>query len=218
MQPVLQVKPTWVLCLGAHADDIEIGCGATLLQWIEQHPQLRVTWVVWSAAGARAAEAADSARSFLAGVRQHEVFVEEFRDAYFPAQWQAIKQRLSIIADQVQPDVVLTHRLEDRHQDHRVIAELTWNAFRNHLLLEYEIPKFEGDLTTPNFYVPVSAKLVARKAELLNQHFASQAVKDWFSDSTFAALMRLRGLECRSPSGYAEAFHARKLVAASRPA
>ena len=204
-----------VLCLGAHADDIEIGCGASLLDWFERHPNLHVTWVVWSAAGERRAEARKSAEAYLEPLlREHraKILIENFRDAYFPADWADIKQRMAQLATECQPDLVLTHRLEDRHQDHRVLAELTWNAFRDQVVLEYEIPKFEGDLGQPNLYVPVSTTSGQRKVELLHEFFITQTSKDWFTDSTFHALMRLRGLECRAPSGLAEAFYARKLV------
>ena len=204
-----------VLCLGAHADDIEIGCGGTLLEWREQNPALQVTWVVWSATESRRDEARKSAEAYLHTATQTgkgKIYIENFRDAYFPADWADIKQRLAQIAQECQPDVVLTHRLEDRHQDHRVIGELTWNAFRDQVVLEYEIPKFEGDLGQPNLYVPVSRTHAERKVALLNEFFTTQASKDWFSDSTFQALLRIRGLECRSPSGLAEGFYARKLV------
>lgn len=201
-----------VLCLGAHADDIEIGCGGTLLKWLAARPDLQVTWVVWSAVTERRQEAERSAEQFLSGAAQRQISIENFRDAYFPADWAAIKQRFGEIAATCQPDVIFTHRLADRHQDHRVLAELTWNAFRDHLILEYEIPKFEGDLGQPNFYVPISQEIADRKVALLHEFFPTQSSKDWFSESTFQALHRIRGLECRSASGLAEAFSARKLV------
>lgn len=205
--------PRSVVCLGAHADDIEIGCGGTLLTWLAQRPELRITWVVWSASGARRAEAQRSAEAVLSDCKHKEIYVESFRDAYFPADWSDIKERMAQIAASSDAEVVLTHRLEDRHQDHRVIGELTWNAFRDHFVLEYEIPKYEGDLTPPNFYVPLAKKVAERKIKLLDEFFPTQTTKDWFADSTFLALMRIRGLEARAPSGMAEAFHARKISA-----
>ena len=202
-----------VLCLGCHADDIEIGCGGTLLTALRNNPDLEVNWVVWSAAGPRKDEATASAEAFLAGCTKPRIHIEAFRDAFFPADWEAIKTRCAEIARDMRPDVVFTHRRDDRHQDHRVIAELTWNAFRDHVILEYEIPKYEGDLGQPNVYVPIDESLARKKFELLQQFFPTQARKDWFTESTFQALMRIRGLECRAPSGFAEAFHASKLVA-----
>lgn len=203
-----------VLCLGAHADDIEIGCGASLLSWLDRSPELQVTWVVFSAAGARHREAMDSAEAYLSQRSGSQIVIKEFPDAYFPAHWEAIKQFFAQLAKSVRPDLVLTHRLEDRHQDHRVISELTWNAFRSTSVLEYEIPKYEGDLGLPNVYMPVEQTMADRKLELLHRCFPTQAEKDWFDRETFAGLMRLRGLECRSPSRMAEAFYARKLVLA----
>jgi LmbE family N-acetylglucosaminyl deacetylase len=204
-----------VLCLGAHADDVEIGCGGTLLQWIAQKPELEITWVIWSAAGDRRAEAEASAADFLRGAARARVVIESFRDSYFPAQWEAIKGRMAEIAREVpSPDVIFTHRLEDRHQDHRVLAELTWNTFRQHLVLEYEIPKYEGDLGQPNAFVPLAPEFAQRKIELLTEHFTSQQGKYWYDPATFEAMLRVRGLEARADSGTAEAFTARKLVLA----
>lgn len=201
-----------IVCLGAHADDIEIGCGATILKWLERYPRLQVTWVVWSAAGVRRDEALQSAQAFLASATSPRIVIEDFPDTLFPSQWALIKQRMAQLAREVSADVVLTHRLEDRHQDHRVISELTWNAFRNQLVLEYEIPKFEGDLGQPNYYVAVTPDQVERKLSLLQSQFPTQAGKDWFDEDTFRGLLRIRGLECRSPSRMAEAFHARKIL------
>lgn len=200
-----------LLCLGAHADDIEIGCGATLLGWLEATPSLEVTWVVFSAAGVRRDEAAASAAAYLQNHPSSRVKILEFQDAYFPAHWKAIKDTFGQLAREVRPDLVFTHRLEDRHQDHRVVAELTWNAFRDTTILEYEVPKYEGDLGQPNLYQPVQARHAERKLDLLPRCFPTQAEKDWFDRETFAGLLRLRGLESRSPSRLAEAFYARKL-------
>lgn len=200
-----------VLCLGAHADDIEIGCGGTILSWLRENPQLHVTWVVWSSTPDRVREAQLSAEAFLGSCAERSIEICQFRDAYFPANWSAIKRSFEELANRVTPQVVLTHRLEDRHQDHRIVSELTWNTFRNHLILEYEIPKYEGDLGQPNCYLPISADDAQLKTDYLMSFFASQRSKDWFTPSTFEAMLRLRGLECRSPSGLAEAFTCRKL-------
>ena len=205
-------RPLRVLAIGAHADDIEIGCGATILRLVAEHPGLSVDWLVLSGHGDRAGEAADSAAAFLAGAGATRVMVEGFRDGFFPYDGGAVKERFERLKAEVAPDLVLTHRLEDRHQDHRLVAELTWNTFRDHLILEYEIPKYEGDLGRPNLYVPVGHEHAERKVELLRKCFPSQAGRSWFSDDTFWATLRLRGIECNAPGRYAEAFQARKLV------
>ncbi len=203
-----------ILCLGAHSDDIEIGCGGTLLALAERHPAAHVEWVVLSAQGARAEEARASAADFLAGFASSRVTIKSFRDGFFPWQGSEIKEFFEQLKGEIaiEPSLILTHRAADRHQDHRLVRELTWNTFRRHLVLEYEIPKYEGDLGQPNFYVPLSELVWRRKIELLMQHFSSQRARDWFTPETFAGLARLRGLESRAPSGYAEAFHAAKIV------
>ena len=205
-------RPLRLLCIGAHSDDLEIGCGGTVLTWLASKRAVEVTWVVLSAEGVRAAEARRSARALLARAVTSKVIVADFRDSYFPAQYTELKGYFERLATEVDPDIVLTHWLQDRHQDHRLVAELTWNAWRNHLVLEYEIPKYEGDLHRPNVYVPISASLARRKVSHLERCFASQRPKDWFAADVFLGLMRIRGLESRSQSGFAEAFHARKLV------
>ena len=204
--------PPRLLAVGAHADDIEIGCGATILRLAAEHPGLSVDWLVLSGHGDRAGEAADSAAAFLAGAGATRVWVEGFRDGFFPYLGGAVKERFEQLKAEAAPDLVLTHRLEDRHQDHRLVAELTWNTFRDHLILEYEIPKYEGDLGRPNLYVPVGQEHGERKVELLRKCFPSQAGRSWWSDDTFWATLRLRGIECNAPGRYAEAFQARKLV------
>jgi LmbE family N-acetylglucosaminyl deacetylase len=203
-----------VLCLGCHADDIEIGCGGALLHLLQQNPELQVWWVVLSGAGPRKAEARRSAERFLQPTKRQNVLLRDFRDRFFPYEGEAVKNAIHEIAADVSPDVVFTHRLEDRHQDHRLVAEVSWNAFRNHLLLEYEIPKYEGDLGQPNVFVPLEEELCRRKVSILRDAFPSQQDKPWFSEDTFWALLRLRGLECNSPSRFAEAFHCRKLTLA----
>ena len=201
-----------VLCLGAHSDDIEIGAGATLLGWIETGVKLDVHWVVLSAAGKRAGEARNSAAAFLQGAARTEIELREFKDGFFPYQGAEIKTWFEDLKRRVDPDVVLTHSKDDAHQDHREVQALTVNTFRYHLTLEYEIPKWDGDLSRPNIYIPARAATMARKIELLSAHFATQRSKDWFDAETFRGLARLRGMECRAPERLAEAFHVRKMT------
>lgn len=205
-------EPLRVLCVGAHSDDIEIGCGGTLSQLARRTPQPEFRWVVWSAPGARADEAARGARKFLGSASKGAVRLHEFRDGYFPAHFDAIKDAFENLAREFRPDVVFTHTRHDRHQDHRVVSDLTWNTFRKHLILEYEIPKWDGDLGQPNVYVPLSGNVARRKSKALVDVFGTQRGKDWFSEETFLGLLRLRGIECRAGEGYAEAFHARKVL------
>jgi LmbE family N-acetylglucosaminyl deacetylase len=207
-----EARPLKVMCLGAHADDLEIGCGASVLHLLREWPDAQCTWVVWSGEGERKEEAERAARELLGHTRPGTIVVEQFRDGFFPDQWALIKSRFESLKQGPSPDLIFTHHRSDRHQDHRVIAELTWNTWRNHLILEYEIPKYEGDLHTPNLYVPLAEELVNRKVDLLLAHFRSQQSRAWFNAETFRGLMRLRGVECGAPSGYAEAFHAPKLV------
>lgn len=199
-----------LLCIGCHADDIEIGCGGALLRLLREHPRARVCWVVLSADGEREAEAKRSAARFLDGAASSEIIVQRFRDTLFPCDYQAIKAFYRELSGRVQPDAVFTHRLEDAHQDHRVAAELTWQAFRDHLILEYEIPKYEGDLGRPNVYVPLDEATARRKISLTVEAFPTQHDKPWFRAENFEALLRLRGLECKAE--FAEAFHCRKMT------
>jgi LmbE family N-acetylglucosaminyl deacetylase len=199
-----------VLFLGAHADDIEIGAGGTILDWIAAGVRLEAHWCVLSAVGDRRAEAEASAAAFLAGAASSRIELADFKDGFFPYQGNDIKSWLETLKAGVDPDVVLTHRRSDAHQDHREICEITWNLFRDHVILEYEIPKWDGDLDHPNVYVPLSSALLKRKIELLLAHFGSQRSKDWFDIETFTGLARLRGMECRAPERYAEAFILRK--------
>ena len=203
-----------VLCIGAHSDDIEIGAGGALLEWIARGARLDVHWCVLSAAGPRAREAEASARAFLDGAARVEIDLREFRDGYFPAERAPVKDAIQGLAARVSPDLILTHRAEDAHQDHRLVHELTWNAFRDHLILEYEIPKWDGDLGRPNVYVALRGDVLARKLALLDTHFATQRGKDWFDPETFGGLARLRGMECRAADRFAEGFVARKLLLA----
>jgi LmbE family N-acetylglucosaminyl deacetylase len=201
-----------VLCLGAHSDDIEIGAGAALLQWISAGTELDVLWCVLSAPGARADEAHRSAADFLNGAAHAEIETMGFRDGLFPVEGEKIKEWFEVTKRRFQPDFILTHRSGDAHQDHREVCRHTWNTFRDHLVLEYEIPKWDGDHGQPNLYVPVTAQALERKIDLLMNHFATQRSKDWFDPDTFRALARLRGMECRAPERFAEAFFARKVV------
>ncbi len=207
-----------ILCLGAHSDDIEIGAGGTLLDLIAGGAELEVCWCVLSATGERAAEARSSAQAFLAGVAGPDVRLAEFRDGYFPYQGNLIKDWFEALKTQVKPDVIFTHRSDDAHQDHREVSRLTWNAFRDHLILEYEIPKWDGDLGRPSAYVPLKAAAMERKIELLLKHFGSQRSKDWFDAEVFRGLARLRGQECRADERYAEAFVMRKTIVSLAPA
>ena len=201
-----------ILCLGAHSDDIEIGVGGTLLKLAGQVPDLEICWVVFSAPGSRAEEARRSADEFLSGLARKQVKIGSFRESYFPSEWPAIKDWFEKIRAEFDPEIVFTHYRDDRHQDHRVLSDLAWNTFRNHLILEYEILKYDGDLGRPNIFVPLSEQLCTRKIELLLKHFKTQSSKHWFTGDTFEAMHRIRGIECASPTGRAEAFYCRKLI------
>lgn len=201
-----------VLCLGAHSDDIEIGAGASLLSLLERGVHLDVHWCVLSGGGVREAEARASASDFLSKAASAQIEVMSFPDGFFPEQGEAIKQWFESLKQSVDPDLILTHRRDDAHQDHRQVCRLTWNTFRDHQILEYEIPKWDGDIGQPNAYMPVSAAALQRKIDLLISHFGSQRSKQWFDAETFRGLARLRGMECRAPERYAEAFFGRKLV------
>jgi LmbE family N-acetylglucosaminyl deacetylase len=201
-----------ILCLGAHSDDIEIGVGGTILSMLEEDIRLEVVWVVFSAAGDREAEARASAAQFLAKAASAQIEVNSFRDGFFPEQGEAIKSWFESLKHRVEPDLILTHRQDDAHQDHRHVCRLTWNTFRDHSILEYEVPKWDGDIGKPNLYVPITAAALERKIELLLSHFGSQRSKQWFDAETFRGLARLRGMECRARERYAEAFVARKLA------
>lgn len=198
-----------LLFLGAHSDDIEIGCGGTILTLVQKNPGLNVRWVVLSAEGKRRAEARAAARAFLHGTRRFQVTIKSFRTSYFPSQFAQIKNWIETLKA-FRPEVVFTHFGNDRHQDHRIVSELTWNTFRNHLILEYEIPKYDGDLGRPNLYVPMTTKISQQKIAALTGIFKTQREKHWFDRETFQGLMRLRGVECAAR--YAEAFYSRKLV------
>jgi LmbE family N-acetylglucosaminyl deacetylase len=203
-----------ILCLGAHCDDIEIGCGGTLLRLLELSPGAHVEWIVFSSSEVRNAEARAGAERFLAGAGSTNVVVESFRERYFPFLGAEIKEYFDRLGATLQPDIVFTHFRDDLHQDHVLLAELALNTFRDHLILEYEIPKWDGDLGRPTVFVPLEQRHVDAKVDAIWEAYESQREKHWFTKETFLATLRLRGIECKAPSGYAEAFHCRKLVLA----
>ena len=202
--------PLDVLCIGAHSDDIEIGCGGTLLRLLGEHPGSHVRWVVLSATPEREGEARASAADFLVDAGSADIEVSAFRESYFPVTWAEIKDHFNDLRRRADPDIVLCHHRRDEHQDHRTVAELAWNTWRNHLIAEYEIPKYEGDLGQPNVFVALAPDVAARKVELIMKHFGTQHDKYWFRPETFAGLMAVRGVEAGAAA--AEAFHVRKLV------
>jgi LmbE family N-acetylglucosaminyl deacetylase len=201
-----------ILCLGAHSDDIEIGCGGTLLRLAASRPDLEIRWHVFSASGERKKEAKASAEEFLTGVTNRRIVVAEFRESYFPQDWAPIKDEFERLKQEFDPDIIFTHWREDRHQDHRVLSDLAWNTFRNGAILEYEIPKYDGDLGQPNYYVALDEPTCRRKVNTILKLFPSQVHRPWFTEDTFFALLRLRGIECGARARFAEAFHARKVV------
>jgi LmbE family N-acetylglucosaminyl deacetylase len=204
--------PLRLLLIGAHSDDIEIGCGGTILSLLQRHPGSTVHWVVFAASGVRDEEARRSADAFMADAAARDMRVFPFPDGYLPYHGADVKRHFETLKKDIAPDVVFTHRLEDRHQDHRLLAELTWNTFRDHLVFEYEIPKYEGDLGHPNLFVPLSPALCHRKVALLMEFFGTQRSKRWFTEDLFLGLMRLRGIEAGLSDGGAEGFHCRKLL------
>ena len=201
-----------ILALGAHADDIEIGCGGTLLRLLSERSDLEVTWVVFCSTPERSREAEASAEQFLHGAASRRVVIKSHRDGFLPMEWARVKEEFEELKRAVSPDVILTHYREDRHQDHRVVSELTWNTWRNHLVLEFEIPKYDGDFGTPNLFVPLSPATLERKIDLVLKAFPTQAGKGWFSADLFHAVARIRGMECQAEERLAEAFYCRKLV------
>jgi LmbE family N-acetylglucosaminyl deacetylase len=201
-----------VLCLGAHSDDIELGCGGTVLWLLENNRDVRIHWVVFSSGAERSKEALRSADAFLERAGSKTIEILDFRERFFPFVGASIKEFFDALGGRLQPDIIFTHRREDVHQDHRLISDLTWQTFRDHLILEYEIPKYEGDLGHPNLFVELDRSLCDRKVKYLLDSFRSQEGKDWFTDETFMAMLRLRGVEGRARTGYAEGFQCRKLV------
>ena len=207
-----QGRPLEVLLLGAHCDDIEIGCGGTVLRLVEMFPNAVFHWVVLSSNAERGAEARHCAADFLDGRAEHEIVIKEFRESYFPWIGGDIKDFFEQLRTRVDPDVIFTHFRGDLHQDHRLVSDLTWNTFRNHLILEYEIPKYDGDLGSPNLYVALSEAGATRKVQAILKHHKSQRSRQWFDESTFWSIMRLRGMECNARERFAEGFYCRKSV------
>ena len=205
-------RPTKILALGAHADDIEIGCGGTILRFLDANPAAEIVWVVLGASGQRRTEAVESANVFLANAQRKEIVIKEFRDGYFPYVGSAIKDFFEVLKQKYSPDLILTHCREDLHQDHRLVSELTWNTFRNHLILEYEIVKYDGDLGAPNFFVQLSASIARKKIQTIVECFKSQRDKHWFAEEVFSSVLRLRGVESNAADKYAEAYYCRKIV------
>ncbi len=203
-----------VLCLGAHADDIEIGCGGTILRLLENYKSAEVKWVVFGGNGVRAREARASAKGFLKNAKTKNVAIKQFPDGFFPFRGAEIKKYFEQLKKEFSPQIVFTHYRHDRHQDHRLLSDLTWNSFRDHLVLEYEIPKFDGDLGSPNLFVELEDRLCREKIKIITESFATQRDKPWFAEQTFLAMLTLRGMESRSPTKLAEAFYCRKVVLA----
>jgi LmbE family N-acetylglucosaminyl deacetylase len=201
-----------ILCLGSHCDDIEIGCGGTILRLLAEHSNATVFWVVLSSTETRAEEARRSAELFLQKAGGKEILIKEFKDGFLPYQGTEVKSFFEEMKQRVSPDLIFTHYRHDLHQDHRFTCELTWNTWRDHLILEYEIPKYDGDFGSPNFFVELDEALCRDKVRYVVDSFASQREKHWFSEEIFRAVLRLRGMECHSATGYAEAFYSRKLV------
>jgi len=201
-----------ILCLGCHSDDIEIGCGGTILKLADQYPGCVFHWVVFSAVGVRGEEAQLAAERFVEPSRLKGPVLKTFPDGFMPFAGAEIKAVFEQLKQSISPDLIFTHYREDAHQDHRLIADLTWNTFRDHLILEYEIPKYDGDIGRPGVFVPLTPELCEKKVHVIMETFRSQTEKRWFRPETFLAIMRLRGMECNAASGYAEAFHGRKLV------
>ncbi len=204
--------PIRLLCLGAHCDDIEIGCGGTILRLATSRCETEVHWVVFSSNEQRKKEALDSAHAFLENVRNSNIVIDTLRDGFFPYLGVELKERFESLKAKCSPNLILTHYRQDLHQDHRLVSELTWNTFRDHLILEYEIPKYDGDFGAPNFFLPLDESTCNRKIDTILRVYESQAGKHWFSRELFSSILRLRGMEANAPSGYAEGFYCRKAV------
>jgi LmbE family N-acetylglucosaminyl deacetylase len=200
-----------VLCIGAHSDDIEIGCGGSVLRLVKSSKKIEFYWLVLCSNPRRAREAQSSANAFLKGVRRKTIVIRSFRDGFLPYIGAPVKESFEDLKH-FEPDVIFTHFRHDLHQDHRMTCELTWNTFRNHLILEYEIPKYDADLGQPNFFVPLNDAIGRKKVQWLMRFFGTQRSKQWFSEDLFYGLMRLRSIEVATPTRYAEAFHCRKMV------
>jgi len=203
-------QPIKILCLGAHSDDIEIGCGGTILRLLSEYNNAEVLWVVLGSSGRRDGEATASANKFLSGAKKKKIFIENFKDGFFPYAGGEIKNFFEKLKKRVSPDIIFTHYRQDLHQDHRLVSELTWNTYREHLILEYEIIKYDGDLGIPNFFVHLNERICTRKVDILVESFKTQTGRDWFTPDTFFAVLRIRGVESRAPEKYAEGFYCRK--------
>jgi LmbE family N-acetylglucosaminyl deacetylase len=203
-------SPFRVLCLGAHSDDLEIGCGGTILRLLRELKDVSIFWVVLSSDDRRGEEARKSAVEILGEARDATVEVKEFRNGFFPYVGERIKEYFEELKGKTDPDLIFTHFRHDLHQDHRVVSELTWNTFRDHMILEYEIPKFDGDMGSPNLFVPLDRGICEKKVEIIIRSFPSQREKKWFTDDLFLSILRIRGMECNSKHGFAEGFFCRK--------
>src|SRR5699024_1958124 len=205
-------KGLTILLLGAHCDDIEIGCGGTLLNLIRDYKINKIMWVVFTSNGIRKQEGLVSAKKFLKHVKNIEVQILDFKDGYLPAYWGKVKDEFEIIKENINPNIIFTHYRNDLHQDHHIINEITWNTFTNHLIYEYEIPKYDGDLGNPNYFVALDREVVNQKKDIILNSFKSQLQKQWLDDTLLTSTMRIRGVECASESKYAEAFYSRKMI------
>lgn len=201
-----------VLCVGAHSDDIEIGCGGTVLHLLKKYEPLEFSWVILSSDEKRKREAREASDAFLRNAAARRIMIREFKDGFFPYFGKHVKGFFEELKRKVEPDLIFTHYRFDLHQDHRLVSDLTWNTFRDHLILEYEIPKYDGDLGRPNLYVPLDEEICEKKISLILKCFKSQTGNHWFTEETFKSLLRLRGIESNASSRYAEAFHSRKAV------
>jgi LmbE family N-acetylglucosaminyl deacetylase len=207
-----KARPLRFLCLGAHSDDIEIGCGGTILRLLREYPESTATWIVFAAKAERRAEAEKSARQLLKSAARTDVRVMDFKESYFPYTGDPIKTFFESLKQDIRPDIIFTHYRNDLHQDHRLISELTWNTFRNHHILEYEVMKYDGDLGAPNYFVHLDQRTARRKVSHILKSFPSQSSHPWFDEDAFLALLRLRGIESNAPDKFAEAFYCRKVV------
>jgi LmbE family N-acetylglucosaminyl deacetylase len=200
-----------ILCLGAHCDDIEIGCGGTIIRLVEEYEIRQLKWIVFTSSEERADEARRSAESFMKECKEKEIIIKKFKDGFLPYEAEKIKNLFEELKA-FDPDIIFTHYRNDLHQDHRTICELTWNTFRTHQIFEYEIPKYDGDLSSPNFFVTLNKEVAKSKVDIITKCFQSQAGKQWFDKDTFFAMMRIRGIESASPTKFAEGFYVRKSI------
>ena len=210
--PQEKIRPLKILCIGAHSDDIEIGCGGTILRLLSEYDNVEVYWVVLGSSGQRDGEAVASANKFLANAKKKKIIIKNFKESFFPYIGGEIKNFFEKLKKKVSPDIIFTHYRHDLHQDHRLISELTWNTFRDHLILEYEIIKYDGDLGSPNLFVCLDEAICQKKISFIMECFKSQEKRDWFTPDAFLAILRIRGIESKAPEKYAEAFYCRKLV------